>query len=94
MGADAVGTLITVCAFGGLGALVARSFTVPVRTGTWLLLAAGAVLGRFIGTSTSLVSLFGFRVVLSWAVVSGSLGALIGLGLRTFRLNRLASGTR
>jgi hypothetical protein len=94
MSGDVLGNLMTLCVFAGLGAIISRWFTVPVRSLTWVLLALGVVLGSFVGTRTSILSLFGVEVLLNWAIASCCVGTLIGLYARTTHTNKLAPGTR
>ena len=94
MSEEVLGNLITLCVFAGLGAFISRWLAVPVRSTTWGLLALGIVLGSFVGTRTSILSLFGVDVRLNWAIASCCVGMLIGLYARTSRTNRLAPSGR
>lgn len=85
---DTLGRLVTFCVFGGVGLLIARRRTRPVGAGTWVLLGAAAVVGSVIGTGSRLVSVFGFEMLLSWAIVSCCLGIAAGLLLRRRALQR------
>jgi uncharacterized membrane protein YjjB (DUF3815 family) len=94
MSGNVLGNLITLCVFAGLGAFISRWFKLPVRSLTWGLLALGALLGSFVGRGTSILSLFGFEVLLNWAIASCCVGTLIGLYARTSRTKKLVPGTR
>ena len=80
-----VGNLVTFCVFGVLGLLLARRFRLPVKGVTWLALAAAMVAGGFVGVDTALVSVFGFTILLNWAIASCFFGILGGLMDRTRR---------
>lgn len=83
MSAGQLGNLVTFCVFGVLGLLVARRFTLPVKTLTWVVLVVALVAGCFVGVGTALLSVFGFTIFLNWAIASSFFGIIAGLMDRT-----------
>lgn len=86
-----LGALVTIVAFGCLGLNLAYRRSQPL--GKWLvgLLGVGALVGVFVGASTRLLDAFGFLMPLNWAIVSGSLGAILGSLLRGSSSGRIKS---
>jgi len=82
---DPLGNLMTFCVFGVLGLLLARRFRLPVKNVTWLALAVAMLAGVFVGVGTALLSVFGFTILLNWAIASCFFGMIGGLMDRTRR---------
>ena len=92
MQAETAGTILTLCVCGGLGWVLARAFSMPVRVHVWILLVLAVVGGGFIGVDTSLLSVFGVGIRLNVAIVSCVAGMLIALMVRTGRQRRFSTG--
>lgn len=91
MQAETAGTILTLCVFGGVGALLARAFPMPVRVHIWVLLVLAVVGGALVGVGTSLLSVFGVGIRLNVAIVSCVAGMLIALMVRTGRRRRFSA---
>jgi hypothetical protein len=93
MSIESLGTVVTFCIFASVGYLVARRIRVPVRGQTWFLLILMAILGSYTGRSTALLSVYGFVVSLSWAIVSCVIGIGVTLAVRSIARSKLTAGT-
>ena len=87
---ETIGTIITVCIFGGLGWFLAQGFSMPVRGYTWVLLVLALIAGAFVGINTRVLSVLGVAIRLNVALASCAAGLLIALVVRTTRRRRLS----
>lgn len=92
MQAETMGTILTVCLCGSLGWFLGRTFSVPVRLHTWVLLAIAVVGGAFIGVDTWLLSISGVGIRLNVAISSCAAGIVFALLIRTAKQRRLSAG--
>lgn len=85
MTAAILGKIATLLIFGAWGWSLARKRTRPCGLTTWLIPALAVLVGGGIGASTRLVSVFGFDILLSGALVAWGLGTLAALVLGALR---------
>ena len=83
-----LGWLFTVLVFGALGSSLAKRRSRRAGALAFVVLLVVAAVGYSAGISTRLVSVFGFDVRLSWAVVACCGGAIVGLARRNRQLRR------
>jgi FtsH-binding integral membrane protein len=84
-----LGWIVTVILFGAVGWLIASRRQRPAGVKVFGLLLGLAVVGYFVGVSTTVFGVDDFRMHLNWIIVSGCVGGCLGLLVRNWRLGRL-----
>jgi hypothetical protein len=83
------GTLFTIGLFGSLGWVMASRRRRPSGLVPFVILLGVAAAGFFVGTSVIVFGVDGFKMFLSWIIVSSCLGGCFGLLMRNRKSRQL-----